>query len=141
MSMQPTPVAPKSAIAEWGEALVNAAASRNYVSALVGATTMFVTLGVIDQQNAADIVAGAQQFMDGLGQMIGGAKKVLLIVGPIAVGVVAKIAGSSASLKARLTAVTQDPRVQIEGVIKVADPKVAAEVPSPQVVAAPVAPQ
>lgn len=118
------------------EGLASAAATRNYVSALTGAAGVFVMLGAIDQQTATDAIAGAQQFMDGVGQMIGGAKKVWIAIFPVAVVVISKFAGSAASLTGRLQSITTDPKVQIQGKIVVDDVKVAEAVPSPQVVPA-----
>lgn len=115
------------------EGLGNAAATRNYVSAAAGAGTIFAVLGLIDADQAKGLVDGAQQFMDGLGQMVGGAQKVLIIVGPIGLAVCAKIAGLSATLKGRMKSITADPQVKIEGKI-IVPPEVAAAVPGNQVV-------
>ena len=72
--------------------------------------------------------------MDGLGQMVAGAKKVYLIAGPIIVLWCAKYAGAASSLKGRLTSITSDPKVQIDGKIIVPS-AVADAVPSDKVVA------
>lgn len=123
-------------------ALTTAAASRNYVSALTGFGGALVFLGVIDQDSSKSLIDGVQHIMNGLGEMVLGAKQVYLVLLPVVVGLIGKFAGSSqikheeaTTLPAQLTAITSRPDVKVEGKIVVADPKVADAVPSPQVVA------
>lgn len=118
------------------EGLASAAASRNYLSTLVGATGVVVALGVIDADTAKGVVDAAQQMMDGLGQVIGGAKKMYVLLLPAASIALAKYAGLSATLKNRLASITTDPKVKIEGQI-VVPADVAAAIPSMKVVADP----
>lgn len=120
------------------EGLASLAASRNYLSAVAGAGTVLVVLGAIDSDQAKGLVDGAQQFMDGIGQAVGGAKKILIIVGPVVMGICAKYAGLSATLRGRLTSIAADPTVKIEGKI-IAPAAVADAVPSNKVVAGPTA--
>lgn len=116
------------------QALSSIAASRNYASSLAGAITVMVALGAVDHDTANAMVAAFQQMMDGLGMMVGGAKKLYLLAAPIAITVIAKYAGSAGSLKNRLISLTTDKRVEIQGQI-VVPAEIAAAVPSKQVVA------
>lgn len=115
-------------------ALSTIAASRNYASSLAGVVGVVTFLGVVDPVTAHAMVDAIQQMMDGLGQFIGGAKQLYLLAAPVVIGLCAKYAGSAASLTGRLTSISTDPNVRIEGKI-VAPPEVAANVPSNQVVA------
>lgn len=115
-------------------AISSIAASRNYASSLAGAVAVITFLGAVSPETAHAMVAAFQQMMDGLGQFVGGAKQLYVLAAPIVIGLIAKYAGTASSLTSRLTAITADPSVKIEGRITVpAD--VASEVPSNQVVA------
>lgn len=116
------------------QALSTIAASRNYASSLAGAVMVVVALGAVDHDTANAMVAAFQQMMDGLGMMVGGAKKLYLLAAPIAVTLIAKYAGTASSLKSRLISITNDKTVEIQGQI-VVPAEVAAAVPSKQVVA------
>lgn len=128
-----------NAVTNIGEGLASAAAGRNYLNYAVGAGTVFATLGVMDADHAKQLVDGVHQFMDGLGQMITGGKLIVAAALPTIGMVVAKFAGLSSLLRNRLKSITEDPKVKVEGQIVVADPAVAAAVPSPQVVPVPTA--
>lgn len=98
--------------------------------------TIFTVLGVLSPEQSADVIAAVHQITDGLQQVVGGASKIILIVGPIIAGFAAKGAVNAASLRSILTRITDPkrPEVEIEGKI-IVPAAVAAAVPSTQVVA------
>lgn len=118
---------------EFLSAISSIAASRNYASSLAGAVMVVTFLGAVDHDTANSMVAAFQQMMDGLGMVVGGAKKLYILAAPIVIGIIAKYAGNAGSLKGRLLSITADPTVKIEGQI-VVPAEVAAAVPSTQVV-------
>jgi Mn2+/Fe2+ NRAMP family transporter len=121
---------------EWAMDLSSAqvrAGLRHVATASVTAATVLGTLGLLSADQTRDIISGLQQLGNGLQDVFGGASKVIIILGPIAAGWIAKVAVTSASLKSQLTAISQNKQVQIDGKIIVPE-SVANEVPSNKVV-------
>lgn len=117
------------------EILTNIAASRNWISSLVGALGFFVLIGSLDQASAQKVVDAAQRIMDGFGMMVGGAKEIFIILWPIVQGGISGIAGKSSTLQGVLAWLGQD-KNKDQGIVVVAPAPVANSVPAANVIAA-----
>jgi hypothetical protein len=90
------------------DSLKSAAASRNYLSFVLGAGTLLAGLGVMDQESVQGLVAAVQEIMSGFGTMVGGVQKAWLLVGPGLLLVIGRYAGVASSIFGRVAAVNKD---------------------------------
>ena len=113
--------------------LTSVAANRNWVSGATGILFAFAALGAMSPEQAQAMVAGAQEFMNGLGVMVGGAKKIWLAIPAGVIATMAAWAGRSSTLLGVLTWLGNS-KNQTKGIVVVAPDGIANAIPSPTVV-------
>lgn len=111
------------------------AALRHVGTAAATGGTIVAALGLVSADEAHSIVNSIQDIGTHVKAIMGDLSAIWIIAGPAAVVWIGKIAASRQSLASQLRSVTTNPAVEVQGKIVVADPAVAAAVPSPQVVA------
>ena len=95
--------------------------------------TVFTVLGFLSPDDAQKAITALHKVTDGLQQAFGGISQLALILGPAFAGTMAWFAGTASTLKAQLTKVVTNKKVEIDGTIS-APADVAAAVPSDKVV-------
>lgn len=90
------------------DSLSSAAASRNYVSFVLGAGTLLVGMGLMDQETVTGLVAAVQEITSGFGTMVGGVQKAWILVGPTILLIIGRYAGVASSIFGRVAAVNKD---------------------------------
>jgi len=96
--------------------------------------TVFTAIGLLNPDDSAKLVAALHTLVDSLQQAVGAFYSIAAIVGPVIIGLAAKGAAASASLRSQLTAVTTNKQVQIpDGAIK-APAEIADAIPNNKVV-------
>lgn len=92
---------------EFFRSFYNFAAGRHYVTFAAGILTPLLLLGVVDDAQRAELLAALNQFGDALEALFGASKRVFAAVTPIALGVMAFLAGKKSTLETLLGLIQQ----------------------------------